>query len=344
MPTGEIQVLVMVKNNIYPREIQAYSEFIVEAEKLLSAVNDETKFAPRCLHTSYEPKTMLMFDDMKEKGYKVLPRNQMLNYSKSVPIIEKLAKLHATSAVIYEKNPSSMDTYLEPSISTNPQRQDFLVHYHNCVRTLGLVVQNEREFLGVHNFKEMAEKLIKLSQVIIQKGCDLYTRDDKSFNVLNHNDLWLPNILMKTDEKGEVEDVLFVDFQLSCFNSPGIDLNFFFYGSVREQTRNSFMKKLIKSYHKTLSETLEKLSYSKPIPTLHDIHVEVLKKGMNGFIAALCEVPLLMIEQSDNLEMDVLLGDSQESEDFRYSLFNNPEYKKYIRKLLVEFDDLGYLD
>lgn len=340
MPSGEIQVVVMVKNNIYPREIQVYSEFLVEVERLLSSVNDQTKFAPKCLHTSYEPKPLLIFEDMKEKGYKVLPRNHMLNFDEALPIVVKLAKLHATSAGVFDKHPSFMDTYLEGSISTNPQRQDFLIHYSNCARTLGLVMKTEWE----PKWEEIAAKMMKLAEKIVQKGCELYTRDDKSFNVFNHNDLWMPNVLLKYDVNDVVEDILFVDFQLSCFNSPGIDLNFFFYGSLSEETRTSSMKKLVKIYHQTLTETLVKLSYSKTIPSLHDVHVEMLRKGMNGFLAALCEVPLLMIEQSDNLEMDLMLGESQESEAFRYSLFNNPKYKSYIQNLLVDFDELGYLD
>lgn len=340
MPCGEIQVVVMVKNNIYPREIQVYSELLVEVDKLLSSAKDGTKFAPKCLFTSYEPKNMLVFEDMKERGYKAFPRNSQLNFDHALPIIVKLAKLHAASAVLYENKPALMELYIEGSISVNPERQDFLVHYRNCAWTLGLVAEKE---WGAE-WREIAKKLKQLSKIIVQKGCDLYLRDEKGFNVFNHNDLWIPNILFKFDDNDLIEDILFVDFQLSYFGSPGIDLNFFFYGSLSENTRTSFMKKLIRTYHQTLSETLAKLNFSKPIPTLHDIHVEILKTGMNSAIAALCEVPLLIIEQSDDLEMDKLLQDSPKADAFRYTLFNNPKYKSFIQKLLLEFDDLGYLE
>jgi hypothetical protein len=162
--------------------------------------------------------------------------------------------------------------------------------------------------------------------------------------VFNHNDLWTPNALFKFSEDRSVADVLFVDFQLSYFGSPGIDLNFFLYGSLLEATRVTSLKKLVKAYHGTLSETLLKLKYGKPIPTLHDINVELLKTGMNGVLAGIAEYPLLIFEKSDNLDMDSLLGSDQISEDFRFALFNNPKYCSFIQKLLIEFDDLGYLD
>lgn len=340
MPCGEIQLVVMVKNNIYPREIQAYSEFLNEAEKLLISVGDDTKFAPKCLHTTFEPKDLLVFEDMREKGYKAFPRNHQLNFDQALPIIVKIAKLHATSAVLFEKNSSIMELYVEGSISTNPERQDFLVHYENCARTLGLVAEKE----WGSEWKEIAGKLKTLSKKIVQKGCDLYLRDDKSFNVFNHNDLWIPNVLFKFNENNSIEDILFVDFQLSYFGSPGIDLNFFFYGSLSEETRILSTKKLTRIYHQILSETLSKLNFKKKIPTLHDIHVELLKTGMNSVLAAVAEVPLLMVEQSDNLQMDLLLANSPEAETFRYSLFNNQKYKSFIQKLLIEFNDLGYME
>lgn len=340
MPSGEIQVVVMIKNNIYPREIQAYSEFLFEAEKLLLAANDETKFAPKCLYTAHEPINFLIFEDMKDKGYKVFPRGHQLSFNEALPIIVKLAKLHATSRIVYENNPSVMKLYFEGSISTNPERQDFLVHYPNCARTLGLVAEKE---WGV-DWKEIAGKLKKFAKTIVQKGCELYTRDENAFNVFCHNDLWTPNVLVKFNDSKKIDDILFVDFQLPYFGSPGIDLNFFFYGSMSEEARICSTKKLTRIYHDTLSETLVKLNYKKRYPSLHDIHVEILKTGFNSVIAAIAEVPLLIIEQSDDLEMDVLLGNSEKSEAFRYSLFNNPKYKPFIQKLLVEFNDLGYLD
>lgn len=340
MPSGEIQQIVMVKNNIYPREIQVYSEFLVEVEKLLTSVGDTTKFAPKCLYTAYEPKNMLVLEDMRAQGYRAYPRDRQIDFDEALKIVVKLAKLHAAGAVVHENNPSIMDLYSEGSISVNPERQDFLVHYSNCVRVLGKVVENE----WGDEWSMIAEKLRALESKIIQRSCDLYVRDESAFNVFCHNDLWIPNVLAKIDEHSSIVDILFVDFQLSYYGSPGIDLNFFFYGSLTQDTRDMFKNKLIKIYHQNLSESLVKFGYKQKIPTLHDLHVALLKSGLNSVLAAFCEVPLLLYEQTDNLEMDKLLEDSKDAEAFRYSLFNNPKYKRFIQTLLMEFDDLGYLD
>jgi len=330
----------MVKNNIYPREISAYAQLLTEVKKMLISVGDQTQFAPKCLHTTNDPKMLLIFEDLRERGYKVLSRDSLMSYDQALPVLEKLAKLHAVSAVLYEKNPSIMDLYIEGSISANPERQDFLIHYRNCARTLGMVAEKE----WGSEWKHIAQKLNKLADKIVKQGCDVYTRDEKSFSVFNHNDLWMPNLLFKSSDAGAIEDVLFVDFQLSYFGCPGIDLNFFFYGSLDEATRVNSLNKLIRKYHEILSETLAKLNYPKKIPTLHDIHVQIFKSLFNAVIAALCEVPLLVVEQSDDLQMDILLAPTQQGEVFRYSLFSNPRYRSFIQKLLPHFDDFGLLD
>jgi len=205
---------------------------------------------------------------------------------------------------------------------------------------LGLVAEKE----WGSSWREISVKLQKLEATIVDKGCDVYIRDEKSFSVFNHNDLWIPNIFYKCDENELIHDILFIDFQMPYFGSPGIDLNFIIYGSLTEDTRTSFSKKLLRAYHETLQDVLIALDYKKKIPTLHDIHIEVLKYGFNGVLAAMCEVPLLFYENTEDLQMDLLLANSTKAEEFRYSLFNNPNYKSFIQALLLEFDDFGYLD
>lgn len=282
---------------------------------------------------------MLMFEDMRERDYKVLPRQHQLNFNESIPLMKKLGKLHAASAILYEKNPSIMEPYIEGSISINPERQDFLVHYKNCARTLGLVAENE----WGDEWKEISYKLKALESTILTKACELYIRDPNGFSVFNHNDMWVPNMFFKMNEN-HVEDLLLIDYQMPYFGSPGIDLNFLFFGALSEETRLKDSKKLIRIYYESLKETLGALKFNKKIPSLHEIHIEMLKSGFNSLLASICEVPLLMVEHSDDLHMDLLLAKSEAAERFRYSLFNNQKYKNFIQKLLIEFDELGYLD
>jgi thiamine kinase-like enzyme len=91
----------------------------------------------------------------------------------------------------------------------------------------------------------IASKLKNFGQTMISKGIELYKRDDRSFNVFNHNDVWINNLMYKY-ENARVKDVLLLDYQLSCWGSPAIDLNYFLYGSIRDDVREKNFDKLIR--------------------------------------------------------------------------------------------------
>lgn len=103
MPASEVCERVMIKNNIYPREISVYSEIMPRINKLLRSIGDDTKLAPRCLYTSAEPKLFLAFEDIKRLDFTMIDGTQGLNLQQTQLVMAKLAKLHACSAVIHEK-------------------------------------------------------------------------------------------------------------------------------------------------------------------------------------------------------------------------------------------------
>ncbi|XP_058817294.1 uncharacterized protein LOC131680598 [Topomyia yanbarensis] len=339
IPSGDIQRIVMEKNNIFPREIAVYKDILPRIHRLLKSIGDLTVISPKCTLTTDHPKVMLVFEDLKENAYQMVDRKRGLDKDQTILVLRKLAKLHACSAVVHKEYPEIMEPVLEGAISTNPNRQDFLVFYKMCARQVVKLVDGWKET----KFEPILEKLRNLPETTIAKGCQVYTRDDSVFNVLNHDDVWTSNMMFKYTD-GIADDVLLLDYQLAYFGSPGVDLNYFLYGSVEPELRKRCWLEFIREYYDILKDTLQKLRFEGPIPSLQEIHVEIMRTGYHSTNAVFCLLPLAMMENTENAEMDVFLQDSDAGEAFRQQIFSNPRYEPILKEALIEFDLLGYLD
>lgn len=339
MPSGAIQKVIMEKNSIFPREIAVYNNVLPRITEMMRRIGDNSFISPACTYITEDPKLMLVFQDIKEQGYQMVDRKLGLNLEQARLVIIKLAKLHACSAILYQKDREVMVPFMEGAISTNPNRQDFLKFYTMCARQVVKLVESWNE----SQFTDILERLRNLPKTIISKGCNVYTRDDSVFNVLNHDDVWTSNMMFKY-KNGIATDVLLFDYQLAYFGSPGVDLNYFLDGSVQEDVRDKHWLLLIREYFTILKETLEKLNYSGTIPSLQDIHVEIIRTGFHSVNAVLCLLPLAMMEHSENAEMDVFLQENETGESFRREVFSNPRYKSILENALKRFDMYGYFD
>lgn len=98
------------------------------------------------------------------------------------------------------------------------------------------------------------------------------------FQVLNQGDQSVNNMLFKNDEKGNPIDVKFIDFQLSFWGSPMIDLIYFLLTSVRDEIKTAHFDELIAFYHKELIKSLNELKYSEDAPTLDVLKQDLMEK------------------------------------------------------------------
>lgn len=83
-----------------------------------------------------------------------------------------------------------------------------------------------------------------------------------------------------------------VDYACGYFGSPGIDLAYLLYTSCAIEVGERDRDLLIQYYHSCLSDMLQKLEYPKKHPTLTDIHVGYLRKGIIGVIFSTYLIPL----------------------------------------------------
>lgn len=57
----------------------------------------------RCLYATLEPHAVLVLEDLTKSGYDVLPRHIGFDLEHCFRVVEKMAKMHAGSVIMYEK-------------------------------------------------------------------------------------------------------------------------------------------------------------------------------------------------------------------------------------------------
>lgn len=79
-----------------------------------------------------------------------------------------------------------------------------------------------------------------------------------------------------------LENVIFLDFQFSCWASPAIDLQYFMNTSLCETLRTSHFDDLIEYYHSNLVAMLKRFNYGKHVPTVSELQSQFHEKSAYG--------------------------------------------------------------
>lgn len=182
-----------------------------------------------------------------------------------------------------------------------------------------------------HYKEKMLDRVFELVNVYREEG---------RFKVLCHGDFWCNNVMFRYAD-GRPEHCLLLDFQLCNFSSPAFDLNYFIFTSTQQDIKLSQLDHFIHFYHQELLTNLGLLGYAERVPTLSELHREFQDLGafgLNSTYGTLCAV---VAPPGKDADMNSFLGDDEESQQFRKSLFSNPLYVAALEELIPYFERKG---
>jgi Ecdysteroid kinase-like family len=102
------------------------------------------------------------------------------------------------------------------------------------------------------------------------------------FQVLNHGDTWLNNMMFKSDGDNNPIDLKLIDYQMPFWASPAADILYFLISSVADDIKVDHFDDFIEFYQGELASALKKLNYDQHIPTLPEMHIDLIDKGFFG--------------------------------------------------------------
>ncbi|KAH8232277.1 hypothetical protein KR032_003285 [Drosophila birchii] len=336
------QMLAMA--NFFNTENAAYTDILPKLEALYKAKGLDITFAPKAfkLDSTKEPNvanTVLM-NDLGQDGYKNLNRLECLNLEQSKAALKKLAQFHAASAVSVEVNGPFPDVFVNGMLGGN--KEALMAFYESMIASF------QTAFLAnLKNFKNGEEYREKLVAAFAQVASDfelLIKIDPSEFNVLNHGDCWMNNVLFKLDAKGNVEDVVFVDFQNPKYGSPTQDLFYFIMTSVHIDYKLDYFDFLVRHYYEQLTKHLDLLGFKGAQPALRDMHMLMYKYGSWALFPSITVLPVVLLDPSESATFDNFLGDSDAGTKFKNQLYGNKRYQGYIERILPWLDNRGFME
>lgn len=262
-------------------------------------------------------KDVLFLEDLKDKGYVMMNRIDLLDFEHSREVMVTIAKLHAASVACYHENPNLVKSFAKEFFYTtySPIGKQTKPMLENAFRSIAEVTKE----LGCEAFSNL---LFSRVDTIFESSTKLYKPKQTGLNVLVHGDLWTTNILFKHNELGKVVDVKLIDYQLTRYMSPVLDLLFLIWTSTTEEVRDR-QDVLYSVYLQTLNLYLEKLGCSERLSP-EELETEIKSSSDLALIQICNLLPFFVASSEDYIPLGDIDGENFQSSD-------SNQYQKLFR-------------
>ncbi|KAK5650074.1 hypothetical protein RI129_001103 [Pyrocoelia pectoralis] len=336
MPSLSLVIKCCPKNNdsmnavkllrCFENEIGFYGTVLPAINKL----RYQEKISAKSVHASLVPNPVLMFEDLTTLKYIMHPREVGLDLDHCLMVAEKFAYLHAASFAIYQNDPTILTVYENGLFSKNNHSVTALSVGFNSL------VESCKHWTNLNCYytklKSMKDNFLEdLFQIMKPTG---------NFNVLNHGDCWINNIMFNYDQNGKVQNAVLVDFQILFFSSPSVDLHIFWATSPSLEVQEHHFNTFLGHYYNLLLRNLSKFDVNVNIPSREELHEDFKKRALCGLAAAVILLPLIKASKREDADFTNFLKNGSEN-GFRYHCFNNKNYNQHISYLLQYYSSLG---
>ncbi|XP_058057651.1 uncharacterized protein LOC131208781 [Anopheles bellator] len=339
----------------FRKETETFQQLLPAFSQLVSDSGSAglEQFGAKCYYATTDPVRTIVFEDLKALGFRMCDRTTGgLDFAHCALVMRKIAKFHAAS-MLYAARSEANERLL---------RDRYSYGFYNP----RVALEDYRVFAvfqeGLEKFVQVAAGWPELEPAIVEKlrallpsfkrrivDCVDPTNPATKVRVLNHGDLWSNNMMFRYETSADsdvVREVMFVDYQLSCYGSPGLDLVYCLYNCPRHEVRqNRCFEELQQLYHRTLSEALNRGKHPGPVPTLDTIKEEFKRHEFFGLVCAISLLPIMLMERSDDVDISFdAFFDKKQVERLRDIQYNGAVYRRSVVPILQSLFARGYID
>jgi hypothetical protein len=308
-PQNQARREMMGTMRFFEREVFVYNvmlpEFVeFQREKKIADAKGFYNF-PKVYYANYDKELddgIIIMEDLRDSGHRMWDKYQPINLEHTKLLMTTLGRLHAVSFALKAKRPEIFEKYTKLNDFFLDSFKD-----ENFKGFLGQAMVKIADSLGEGNEKKKA-KLLKLNEDLLGtiESC-LNVEATEPFAVVNHGDCWSNNYLFHYSKRGRPENIVMIDWQISRYCSPIIDLVYFFFICTDSALRLKHFDELLGLYHKELKDLLDHLGGDTMAQFPFTALLRHLKKfGKFGVIMAAMAVPMLQTKKEDLVDMEYM--------------------------------------
>ncbi|XP_011705469.1 PREDICTED: uncharacterized protein LOC105460672, partial [Wasmannia auropunctata] len=185
-----------------------------------------------------------------------------------------------------------------------------------------------------------SEKIAKLSDHMYQIAVDATKLSENEFNVINHGDFHLKNMMFKYDNDGNPTDQIFVDFQSCVYTSPALDLLYFLNSSVSFDVIENKRDFLLNEYLGTLSMTMKQLNCKTQPPTMKELKDTIKRRASFEMVSSFIILPIMLCPKTETKDLDEIMNTGT----WVNPGLKSENFKKIMMKRIPLYDEWGLLD
>lgn len=313
----------------FEREITLYNEVLpkfvqFQEEKGLSSENGFFHF-PKCYvacSNAELDRYYLIMDDLRPQGYQVWDKFKPIEYENVRLLMIALGRLHGLSFAMRDQRPAEFSTFreLKEFMWLAIMKTPIIDHIIQSTsgKLDGLFAAEEREFLRNAN--------VTLKETFT----DCFS-DAEPFSVVGHGDCWNNNFLFYSSSS-KAESISLIDWQLSRFGSPALDLSYFFMTSTEKPLRDQHMDEFLRIYHSEVVAVISACgSDADALFTFEDLQSELRRFGKYGVASAPMLLSIIVNKPENIAKMDDIADDTVENKEF--AKFDQESAQNYVTRV-----------
>lgn len=316
-PTNKARREAMKTMQLFEREVFAYKvmlpEFVeFQKEKKITESSGFFNF-PKVYYADYDAEkddSIIIMEDLRESGYRTWSKHIPVNFEHAKMLMAALGHLHAISFAMKARKPELFEKYTKLSDYFSegfkePTLKGFMEHS----------IQQAIDSLDVNDTK-MRARASKLIGYLSDGVFDCMDIENvEPFAVVNHGDCWTNNYLFQYTKSGVPKNIVLIDWQISRYCSPVVDLVYFIFICTDHKMRVKHYDELLSIYHHSLKELLDHLGGDTVTQFPFTALLRHLKKyGKFGVLVATFVLPMLQTKNDELMDMDYMSEKMQEQD------------------------------